>query len=126
MEPLKKHILVIDNEAQMRSSLKLLLNTEGYTVSVAENGKVALEMILKAIQKNHSIDLLILDIQMPIMNGLELADTLKQRHITIPTLIITGYEDKKVLKELFDRNCKQFLNKPFNEKALISKVKEFF
>ncbi len=119
---LKKHILVVDNEIHLRSSIKLLLRSRGYEVSDAENGKVALEKILVATMCNTAFDLLILDIQMPKMNGLELIDELRNRHIEIPVLIITGYGDRGLLMELMRRGCNQYLDKPFNEKVMLLKV----
>ncbi len=123
MALLKKHILVIDNEVHIRSSIRLLLRSEGYEVSAAENGIVALEKILDATICNSAFDLLILDIQMPKMNGLELIDELRNRHIEIPVLIITGYGDRGLLIELMRRGCNQYLDKPFNEDVMLLKVK---
>ena len=119
----KKNILVIEDENHLCSSIVLWLRTEGYDVSAAENGEIALGEILNATMDNEAFDLLILDIQMPKMNGLELIDQLKQRHIDIPILIITGYGDRDILRELIKRNCSDYLDKPFNENVLLLKVK---
>lgn len=118
----KKHILIIDNEVHLRSTIELLLKSEGYNVSSAENGMIAIEKILGVTENNTSIDLIILDIQMPLMNGLDLIDLLEQGEIYIPILVITGYLNKNLIRKLQKRHCTEYLDKPFDCDALMLKV----
>lgn len=119
----KKRILVVDDEVYLQTSISLWLKTDNYEVHTAGNGKVAFEKILSDSSRNLSFNLLVLDIQMPIMNGLELMDKLNHLHISIPILVVTGYGDSTLLKELLKRNCNEYLDKPFSEDILLSKVK---
>lgn len=93
----KKRILVVDDEVYLQTSISLWLKTDNYEVHTAGNGKVAFEKILSDSSRNLSFNLLVLDIQMPIMNGLELMDKLNHLHISIPILVVTGYGDSTLL-----------------------------
>jgi PAS domain S-box-containing protein len=87
---LKKTIMIVDDEPALRNMLKEVLQTSGYSnFTDAGNGKEALEKIRTAIP-----DLVILDMEMPIMNGYEVIDMLKENTETkdIPVLIMSGYQ----------------------------------
>lgn len=113
-------ILVIDDEEIIRETIKIMLESIGYDVLCAENGKVGLQLFFQ-----NSIDLIILDMIMPVMNGRNTLSELRKRDEGIPVVISSGYaedEDLSILKEL---GISGFLNKPFyqNELAqIVSKV----
>ena len=67
------HILIVDDEADIRELLKYNLEKEGHTTDVAENGAVALDRI-----KNRKPDLMLLDVMMPIMDGIQTCETVKE------------------------------------------------
>ena len=79
-------ILVVDDERSMRDFLKILLTREGYKVHTAPNGTDALKTIA-----DQAIDLVITDIRMPTMGGLELLDRIKQRNTSLPVIMITAF-----------------------------------
>ena len=118
-----KRILVVDDEQYLLSTIRLWLKVEGYDVSIADNGVKALQKIFQANTNDTTFDLIILDIQLPEMNGIQLMDKLKRLHIGIPVLVITGYGDRNLLMELMKRNCSNYLDKPFDEKILLLHVK---
>ena len=110
-------ILIADDDPDFVSNLKDVLENSGFTVFEAKNGK---EAILH-LEKNH-VDILILDIRMPILNGLETFLLLKEKGITLPTIIVTAYADMEAhtletLKELYVNGI---LRKPFDPGDLIS------
>ena len=81
----KKHILVVEDDISILMGLKDNLIIEGYTVSTSHNGKEGLKMALQ-----NRIDLLILDIMLPGMNGFEICKKVKSEKPLIPVLMLTA------------------------------------
>lgn len=81
-----KHILVVDDEPLVRRSLSEFLTLQGYTVSSASNGKEALELL-----KTYTADIVISDIKMPELDGIQLLKHIKKEHADTPVILITGY-----------------------------------
>jgi CheY-like chemotaxis protein len=111
-------ILVADDDDGIRNLMALCLEGEGYQVITARDGCQAL-----ALWKRHrmEIDLVITDIEMPEMSGLELVDRLNRRHAGIPILIISGSGGGP--PEVTGGNCPpRFLAKPFDLCALTHMV----
>jgi len=117
-----KHILVVDDEANMRNTLAFILETANYMVSIAESGRKALQRVLEAEESNCPIDLIITDIVMPDRDGLELIDEIKRLNLELPILVVTAYGNKEMIKELSRRGCWDYLPKPFEEDELINRV----
>lgn len=109
----EKHlILVVDDKEIQRSLVKLYLAQLGYDVVLANNGKVAIEII-----RSNPIDLVFMDIQMPIMNGFEAASIIKRYHPNIPIIALSGEAGEKelnMISELMDGR----LSKPTTKQAL--------
>ena len=80
------NIMVVDDEPLVRRSLSEFLTLEGYTVNIAGSAKEALELL-----KNYAADLVITDIKMPEMSGVELLKTIKKEHPETQVILITGY-----------------------------------
>jgi len=119
----KKHILLAEDEAQTRFTLSLLLKNEGYRVTAVADGWDALQFIEEVSgSEEDSLDLLVLDVQMPRMTGLELLDKLHQRKLHLPALVITGYGNKEMVVELMRRGCADYLDKPFEPDDLLGRV----
>jgi DNA-binding response OmpR family regulator len=124
MQP--KHILIAEDDLAMQTSLTFILEDEGYKLSTVSNGKAAFENIQTSFQSDHMFDLLITDIQMPELNGLQLIKSISRAGIDLPIIVITGYGDKKTLIELIRLGCDDFLPKPFEPDDVCNKVKEIF
>jgi CheY-like chemotaxis protein len=121
----KRHILIIDDDLNLLRSMEFILETADFEVSAERNGREALEKI--KINPDHPpLDLLITDIQMPGLTGLQLIDEIHRLNISIPILVITAYGDQKLIKELRQRGCQYYLDKPFDEEKLIKKVLTIF
>lgn len=114
-------ILVVDDEPCTCYSLKLALKIAGYEVDTARDGREALRMIIQA--KPPSFDLIVTDIQMANMGGLELIEWLRTVEVPTPVLIITGYGDKKTVMELTKKGLLDFIDKPFEPEALVRHVR---
>jgi two-component system response regulator PilR (NtrC family) len=101
-------ILIVDNESSMREFLTIVLGKEGYSVSSAEDGSQA----LKALEK-HSFDLVLTDIRMPNMGGLELLKALKVVSPETITVMMTAYASTGTAIEAMKEGAYDYLTKPF-------------
>ncbi|MBU3911084.1 MAG: response regulator [Candidatus Omnitrophica bacterium] len=110
---MSKKILIVDDEKNTVLALKDIFESKGYTVLAAFSGKEALKLL-----DHGRLDLILLDIEMPDMNGIELLKVVKKRHSSIKTVILTGYLDE--YKKKIDKiGCDAYLNKPFSINALV-------
>lgn len=109
-------ILVADDEKDIRNLLKISLEENGYTVVTAENGKQAMEII-----ENQLIDLAILDVMMPILDGFNLLRKIRQTS-TIPVIFLTARTDEmdKILG--LGLGADDYLAKPFSIAELLARV----
>jgi two-component system response regulator PilR (NtrC family) len=102
-------ILVVDDERSMRDFLKILLGKEGYQVETAADGHQALESIAE-----HSFDLVITDIRMDGMDGLELLNSVKEQHPSLPVVIITAFASPDDAVFAMKNGAFDYISKPFN------------
>jgi two-component system, cell cycle sensor histidine kinase and response regulator CckA len=113
----------VEDEESVRSLVKEILETRGFKVLVASDGREGLE---EALQYNHPIHLLISDLIMPAMNGRELADQLVMTHPETKVLFISGYSnDSTVGKRIADEGV-AFLDKPFTAQTLLQRIGDIF
>ncbi|MDP3479318.1 MAG: sigma-54 dependent transcriptional regulator [Desulfoprunum sp.] len=102
-------ILVVDDERSMRDFLKILLQKEGHTVVTAHNGENALECL-----KDQEFDLIISDIRMPGMGGLELLGTVKEQNPDLPVIMITAFASPDDAVQAMKNGAFDYISKPFN------------
>jgi DNA-binding NtrC family response regulator len=102
-----RHILIVDDEPLVRSSLSELLTLSGYTVSTAGNGKEALELL-----RDYTADIIITDIKMPEMDGIQLLNQVKKRHPEVPVILITGYGSIDSAVEAMKQGAYDYITKP--------------
>jgi CheY-like chemotaxis protein len=121
-----RHILLIDDNVLYRLGLADLLKDHGYTISEAGDGQEALEMILDRSKKGGIYDLIISDVDMPLMNGIELADRLVEEDIKVPVIFISGNSHAQLESILSDRKNFVFLEKPFVDMNLIQVLERYF
>ncbi len=116
-----KHILVVDDEPDLVSILKVILTkTKRYRVSGAEDGKKALDLLLH----DASVDLVLADMRMPEMDGMDLLGKIKEYNLEKPrVMFITGFTDLP-LNELYDAGACGFISKPFDWEQIIKVVDE--
>lgn len=116
---LAMNILVVDDEVMMLESIKIGLISKGYNVIGFNNGQQVLEYLTG---DEHGIDLVITDYLMPIINGMDLLLAIRQRHQTLPVLIMTAYADTGLVLEAFKNGCNGFVEKPFSREQLINEI----
>lgn len=115
----KGTILVIDDEVIIRELLSDILKSQGYRVLTAENGKEGIK-IYKSRKK--IIDLIILDIIMPEMDGKQVYEKIKSLDDDARVLITSGYSKSKIREELLEKGVDGFLPKPFDIDALLKQL----
>jgi CheY-like chemotaxis protein len=106
-------ILLVDDEEHFRFSARLALGRSGWEVDTAADGREAIEMLLKSEEEDKNYHLVITDIVMPVMDGIELVDQMKEHHIDLPILMITGFLDSEYREALQARGISHTLEKPF-------------
>lgn len=111
------HILLLEDDTILSNILIEHLSKE-HKVAHYEDGEKSLEAI-----ENGKFDLLILDIQVPLLSGIEVVKTLRSFKITTPTILITAYQDTSFLKEGFESGCDDYIKKPFALEELDLRIK---
>jgi PAS domain S-box-containing protein len=114
-------ILLVDDEDMIIQVGQDMIESLGYEILTAKNGKEAVEIYEKNIEK---IDMVILDIIMPVMDGGETYDKLKEINPDIKVLLSSGYGINGQATEILDCGCNGFIQKPFNMKALSKKIRD--
>lgn len=114
----KIQVLVCDDEEGVRESLKLILSGD-CNLSFSVNGEEAVEHV-----KRHDPDLVIMDIKMPKMNGLEALSQIKKLKPQIRVMIITGYESDDVAAQAIRLGADDYLTKPFNRETVRAKMQK--
>jgi len=120
-EATTRKILVVDDEQNMRIALYEALSRNEYEVVVAENGRMALDIL----DKTHA-DLVITDIKMPEMDGIELLRLLKGRDPDLPVVVITGYATVDTAVEAMKRGAFDYILKPFPVEVIEDTVARVF
>lgn len=102
-------ILVIDDERPIRSTLKEILEFENFKVDTAEDGKQGFEMILA-----NKYDLILCDIKMPKMDGMEVLDAMLEKGLEIPVVMISGHGNVETAVEAIKKGAYDFIQKPLD------------
>ena len=111
------HILVVDDDKNTRMYFEAVLKNNGYTVTVANNGEEAFDVM----DKEH-IDLVVLDIMMPKMDGYEFTNTLRMAGSTVPILMVTARQTQNDKKRGFIVGADDYMVKPVDEEEMILRV----
>jgi DNA-binding NtrC family response regulator len=110
-------ILVIDDEAEIREGLELLLSSEGYSVTSAESGEAGLARL-----EQEPYDLLLLDVSLPDRNGLDLLRDIRQRDPHLPIVLITAYGSIDMARQAFKSGAQDYITKPWSNDELLAQV----
>lgn len=112
-----QHILVIDDDAAVTSVLKRGLSYEGFTVETAHSGMEGLHLA-----RERSADLVILDVLMPGMNGLEVLQRLRAADTQMPVLLLTGKDAPADQVQGLERGADDYVLKPFTFEVLLARI----
>ncbi len=108
------HILIVDDEAAMRSNLREVLQSEGYRVSEAAGGREALDGLEEAAP-----DLVMLDLRMPDLDGMEVLSTLNEQHPDLPVIMLTAHGTSEASIRAMKLGAYDYVEKPFELEELL-------
>jgi two-component system KDP operon response regulator KdpE len=113
--PLK--VLVVDDEPPIRKLLRMGLNTQGYEILEAPNGKMSLELL------EQKPDLVILDLGLPDMQGLELLRMMRARNEAVPIVVLSSRGDEVGKVQALDLGADDYITKPFGMDELLARMR---
>jgi len=117
----KGKILIVDDEQDVRDIFSDRLEKGGYNPIVAENGEEAIAL-LRSGDNMINVGLIMCDIRMPKVNGIECIAFLKQEAPGIPVVVVTGYPDPEMARDLIARGIKEYLVKPVDNETMMKMV----
>lgn len=114
-----KRIMVVDDSSTIRKLINYILRKKDYHITEAEDGMDALEKLIET-----KVDLVIADLNMPNMDGIELVRSLRNNyyHLDTPIIMLTTTKDENLKKAALEAGVNLFLNKPIQPNILLYKV----
>ena len=111
-------VLVIDDETAIREAIRMTLEYEGYRIDEARNGQDGIDKAMKT-----AYDAILLDIKMPVLDGIEVLENLKEQKVVAPVVMVSGHADIATAVECTKRGAFDFLEKPLNRDKLLLSVR---
>jgi FixJ family two-component response regulator len=111
-------VIVVDDDAAVRNSLKFALELEGLTVSAYEDGDALL-----AERTLPDKGCLVVDYYMPAMNGVDLVKSLRRRHVDLPAILITAKATDAMRRSAAQAGFRQVLEKPLEDSSLLDSIR---
>jgi len=116
-------IMVVEDEEDVREAIKLQLESANYNVLEAENGEEAIK-VLKSESNMINCGLILCDIRMPKVNGLECIAYFRDQAPGIPIVVVTGFPDTEMAVNLMSKGVKDYLVKPVEKAKLLAVVEK--
>lgn len=116
--PAKPMVYVVDDDADVLSSLRFLLETDGFNVRTFRNGAALLNAV-----RSTGVDCFVIDYKMPDINGIDLARRLRNRDMAAPIILITGYPDENISARAAAAGVREVLLKPLLEESLVARIR---
>ena len=117
----EKKMLIAEDDIIGMGMIMNMLTSSGFKIICASNGKEA----LKAIKNNPDIDIVLMDLKMPVMDGFEATRTIRKDFSDLPIIALTAYSLQKDKKKALDAGCNGIITKPINKEILLKKLQEF-
>lgn len=111
-------IYVVDDDTDVLGSLRFLLETDGFDVRTFRSGAALLNGSAAT-----EADCIVIDYKMPAMSGIDLANSLRSRHVGTPIILITGYPDEHIREKAAVAGIHHVLLKPHLEESLVSRIR---
>ena len=117
----KGKIIVVDDEQDVRDVIRLQLEQKGFNILEATNGQEAIDL-LRTGDNMVNVGLILCDIRMPKVNGVECIDFLRREAPGVPVVVVTGYPDSDLATSLLKKGVKYYLVKPVEKEKLLAIV----
>lgn len=114
----KPHLLIVEDELTLGTLLKENLKTKGFTIKLCKDGEEGWQTF-----KTERFDLCILDVNMPKMNGFELAKLIREKNDVVPIIFLTANSSQDDKIKGFDFGADEYITKPFNLEELVARIK---
>ena len=115
---MQAHILVVEDDAEIREGVAIYLKNQGYTVHKAANGKEGLEVL-----EQQNISLAIVDVMMPVMDGLSVLKKMRRRNDSTPVILLTAKDSIEDRVHGLDAGANDYLVKPFAFEELLARIR---
>ena len=115
------HVLVIDDEQEVRDVIRLQLSGTRYELLEAEDGEQGIELLDKNAL---TVDVIICDVRMPKVNGVEAVKHFHREYPSTPVIVLTGYPDVNLAVEFMKQGAVEYLVKPVEKEQLIDAVEK--
>lgn len=112
-----KKILIVDDSDFMRTTLEDILTHHGHTVMSAKDGQECLNIL-----RNEAVDVCVLDIVMPVMNGIETIKRIKEEQLELKVVMLSALSQERIVKQALQLGADAFVVKPFQEECLIERI----
>ncbi|MCA8964051.1 MAG: response regulator [Planctomycetes bacterium] len=117
-----RHILVVDDAPDNRRLVSFVLQKAGAQVSLAENGRAGVDMVVAASPTDQPFDLVVMDMQMPVLDGYGATAELRQRGYDAPILALTANAMQADLEACLEAGCDSYATKPIDKNSLVSLI----
>ncbi len=117
-----KHILVVDDDISLAETIQMYLCQNNFQVEISCDCNEAIEIIKNSCKSGDPFDLIIADILMPNMEGLELLSWIKTQHPGISVLVLSGYGKENLIMESIRAELDDYLKKPFDPWMLMAHI----
>lgn len=114
-------VLVIDDEEVIRKTIRQQLDGIGFEIIEAEDGEKGIEL-LNTLDNPLTVDVIICDVRMPKINGIEAIAYFRQEYPSMPIIVLTGYPDVKLATDFLKLGVSEYLTKPVDKELLIEVV----
>ena len=110
----KQSVLIVDDDPEFLRAMRKMFEKSGFSVALAGDGREALDALAK-----DSFDLIISDVRMPNLNGIELMEEISRKRLSIPVIFITGYGEVESYMDLMNLGAYEYINKPVNSREIL-------
>ncbi len=120
-----EHVLLVEDSVDNQRIIQHMLLKAGFEIELAENGAIALDKALAAMESDKPFDLILMDMQMPVMDGYEATRTLRERGYSGPIVALTACATTADRVNALEAGCNHYVTKPINREELVNTAVEY-
>ena len=116
-QPARKTILVVEDDPALLATLEFNLETAGYHALTATDGATALD-----IRRSHDVELIVLDLSLPVMGGMQVCKALRDARDTVPIIMLTAWHEEQQRVDGLQSGADDYVTKPFSVRELMARI----